>query len=362
MQAHGRLPCIPSYCWRSCRPGRCRPSRAPRLWRGRAETVRARDHSRTRPQYGRRPAANSRSCTPCALPCPDESRGPAVSGSSPGPSGRRHGPNADSGVRRNCAGECVCLACDRRPLPKLRARECTPAILSRAVPPCASYSDTGPLAWCRRSALSSCLARPRYPSRLRCRPQPLRCGLCPAETWSQPRRSRPSKRPRWRLAAPRRPLRSPARHRNASGIRASENSPVLPNSHRAEADIDIAECHGKEAHPGPALMARVQTAYAFIGAEAERREQVETAAYQVPERVTPKRIAAEQDYVGSQNERSQPDPERSPTGHRVGEPERFPDIEDEARQEQERQVEKIAMNVLENQGKPPLAAVCIARL
>src|SRR5581483_5071581 len=110
------------------------------------------------------------------------------------------------------------------------------------------------------------------------------------------------------------------------------------------------------------LMARVQTAYAFIGAEAERREQVETAAYQVPERVTPERIAAEQDYVGSQNERSQPDPERSPTGHRVGEPERFPDIEDEARQEQERQVEKIAMNVLENQGKPPLAAVCIARL
>src|ERR1051325_1069486 len=68
------------------------------------------------------------------------------------------------------------------------------------------------------------------------------------------------------------------------------------------------------------------------------------------------RVAAQQDHIKRKHESPDSDAER---GHsrRIGEPGRFPNIRGEKKYEHQRDVEQIAMDILENQRKRIFAAI-----
>ena|ERR1700759_5542019 len=78
-----------------------------------------------------------------------------------------------------------------------------------------------------------------------------------------------------------------------------QDLPVVPETHRAEAYIEIAEADPEQAHPGAKHMAAVQTAYAGVTLGANRclRDLIEKPADQMAKRVTAKRVACEQENV-----------------------------------------------------------------
>ena len=77
--------------------------------------------------------------------------------------------------------------------------------------------------------------------------------------------------------------------------------------------------------------------------------------------MTTKSVAAEQNNIHRQHQRADADPERSLSGRRIGEPHRFPDIVREHENEEEREIEKIAMHVLHDERERTLAEVSVAR-
>src|SRR5262249_31006310 len=99
-----------------------------------------------------------------------------------------------------------------------------------------------------------------------------------------------------------------------------EDSPIGPDAHRAEANVDIGEAHGAEARPGPFFVVPVETTHAIVKLVPHGmfRDLVEGAANQVAEGVAAEHIAADQNHVDGQNDRAQSDAEMSV------EPERLP--------------------------------------
>src|SRR5688572_14905855 len=83
---------------------------------------------------------------------------------------------------------------------------------------------------------------------------------------------------------------------------------------------------------------------------------------QVAQRVTSQRVAAEQDDVEREHERTDADAEFGASGCRINEPQGSVDVVEENAEEDQRDVEEVAMDVLEHQRKRLLAAVRLARL
>ncbi len=79
------------------------------------------------------------------------------------------------------------------------------------------------------------------------------------------------------------------------------------------------------------------------------------------ERVTAKRITAQQDNIECEHDRSNADAEVLCTG-RIGEPHRFPRVVRKNENEEQRKVQEIAMNVLHDERKGIFAQVSFPRL
>jgi hypothetical protein len=122
-------------------------------------------------------------------------------------------------------------------------------------------------------------------------------------------------------------------------------APSPSRSHGAEADVEIGEGRRAEAHPGPRHVA-VQAADAPVDGEACR------CLGQVTQRMAAQRAAAEENHA-------HPDAERHRAGRGIGEPQSLPDV---VRQEDEDEIEEIAVDVLEDERERALAEIAPARL
>src|SRR5438552_13133754 len=72
-------------------------------------------------------------------------------------------------------------------------------------------------------------------------------------------------------------------------------------------------------------------------------------------------VAAKQDDVDRQNDCADADAERNLASRWIGEPHRFPDINREDDDEAEREIKKVAVHVLHDQGERALAEIRLAR-
>src|SRR5262245_35645303 len=90
-----------------------------------------------------------------------------------------------------------------------------------------------------------------------------------------------------------------------------QDSPVGPDTHRAEADVNIGEAHRAEACPRQFLVGPVQAGDAIVELVPHRvlRNLVECASDQMPERVTAEHISAQQHHIDGQDDGAQPDSE-----------------------------------------------------
>src|SRR5437016_3129668 len=80
------------------------------------------------------------------------------------------------------------------------------------------------------------------------------------------------------------------------------------------------------------------------------------------ERVATKSITAEQNDVDREYNCSDADSERPAAGHRIAEPECFPNVVAQNQNENEREIQEIAMHVLHDERKGALAQISLARL
>ncbi len=74
------------------------------------------------------------------------------------------------------------------------------------------------------------------------------------------------------------------------------------------------------------------------------------------------RVAAKEDDVGRQDERTETNAEADGPGRRIGEPQRQPHVIGEDDDEEQRQIEKVPVDVLEDQRERALAEIRLARL
>ena len=137
-----------------------------------------------------------------------------------------------------------------------------------------------------------------------------------------------------------------------------ENSPVMPDAHRTEADIDIGKRNPKEACPGPLLMPRVQATHAVVELVPYRviRDLVECSSDQVPERMTPEYVSAQKHDIDDQNEASNPDPES------LREKERPHRVVDQKAPDNVGEPQKVAMKILHDERKASFPQISLARL
>src|SRR5262249_12637574 len=252
----------------------------------------------------------------------------------------------------------------QRPHPRLPVRAPWLALPSRAVRPYASYSGIARRAWCPRSAPSNCHGRQRLRAQPRCHPRPSRCVLCQVTTCRLLRPIRRPLRPPLLRATRPPPPRSPARRAQKSGIPPSKNSPVGNYSHRTQADVEVGERYEEEAWPRPAHVAPIKAANAAVDLLSNRRlgQSVEISANQVPQRMATKRVARDQDHINGEDQGSDADSKDLPARSRIGKPHRVPNIVREDADEDQRQVEEIAMDILNDQREGALTPIVLTRL
>src|SRR4051794_28972237 len=82
------------------------------------------------------------------------------------------------------------------------------------------------------------------------------------------------------------------------------DSPIVPDAHGTEADVDVGERHPQQAGPRPFLVVAVEPADPFVELVPDRvlRDLVEHSTDHVPECMTPEYIAAEEDGVYDQHQ------------------------------------------------------------
>src|SRR5437764_11177660 len=80
------------------------------------------------------------------------------------------------------------------------------------------------------------------------------------------------------------------------------------------------------------------------------------------ERVTTKSVTAEQDDVNREHDCADADSERTAAGHRLVEPERFPNVVAQDQNENEREIQKIAVHVLHDERERAFAKIRFAWL
>src|SRR5712691_287918 len=137
-----------------------------------------------------------------------------------------------------------------------------------------------------------------------------------------------------------------------------ENSPVVPDPHRAQPHVQVRKADIEHAEPGPQHVAAIQARDAIVGRFPRRRfrHRVELTAHQVPQRVAPEGIQTEQNRVCDQHQTAHADA-KAIGAIRPGKPERSHTVISQDAHEQDRQVQKVAMHILQNQRKGDLAPV-----
>ena len=80
------------------------------------------------------------------------------------------------------------------------------------------------------------------------------------------------------------------------------------------------------------------------------------------QRVTAKSVASEENNVYRQHDRPDTKPERSLARHRIDKPHRFPNIVRKHKEKEKREIEEVAMHILNDERKGTLAEVGAARL
>src|SRR5579885_801107 len=108
-------------------------------------------------------------------------------------------------------------------------------------------------------------------------------------------------------------------------------------------------------------MPAVEAGDAVVGSATECRNTVEAPAYQVPQRVTAEGVPAQKDHIGDENQGTQADAEGCTAG-RVRKPHGNPSVIRQDPQENESDVDKVAMGVEQDQREVAFAEVFLARL
>ena len=203
---------------------------------------------------------------PCGLRCPGGCRGPGECGSSRGQCGRRRARAADTCGRRSCAEGCGRRGVRSNSAPQASSSRtqsgaslaCSSAMrqLLRYWPPRMVSAK-----WTFQLSRSSTLARAAAipPSAITV------CALPSSDLQMTPTDTPMDDA----SMAARRSRAAGADHQHVIRVRLvfghSENSPVGPDAHGAEPDVDIGEHHGGEAHPGPEHVAAVEATGAIVG-------------------------------------------------------------------------------------------------
>ena len=125
---------------------------------------------------------------------------------------------------------------------------------------------------------------------------------------------------------------------------------------RNQPNVQVCETDGEQTQPRKQHVTFVEKSKPLPRpvprtAEGDTRKAVDPAAREVPERVTRDRVKREQNDIDEQDHGSNADAE-PPV-----EPERVKRVVPENDQEYEREVEKVTMQVLQNQWKRGLAAI-----
>src|SRR5262245_26169857 len=86
-----------------------------------------------------------------------------------------------------------------------------------------------------------------------------------------------------------------------------------------------------------------------------------TAPDEVPHGMAAQRVPTQHDHIHRQHERADSDTKRDYTGRRIREPERFPDIGCQNEKENDGKIEKIPVNILNDQRERMLTAIMLPR-
>ena len=145
----------------------------------------------------------------------------------------------------------------------------------------------------------------------------------------------------------------------SAGTQSLQDSPVRPNAHRAEADVEIGESDREQTHPRPAHVLAVKAAHAIIrlGDRRRPRQQVPASSDQMPQGVAAECVTREQRDVREQHNAAHTYTELDRASCRLQEPERLPSVIGQHNDKSKRQIEEIAVHILDDKRKRALAAI-----
>src|SRR6516164_933958 len=85
----------------------------------------------------------------------------------------------------------------------------------------------------------------------------------------------------------------------------------MPDAHRAQAHIEIAESNPDEAEPREAHVPLIEASHAVVSlfSRGRLRDRIADAAYQMAQRVATEHVAGKQNYIEQQHQRSHVDVE-----------------------------------------------------
>src|SRR6185312_13353309 len=123
------------------------------------------------------------------------------------------------------------------------------------------------------------------------------------------------------------------------------------------------ERHPEKTEPRPTHVTAIETAHAVVAPLAHRRasQSIPITAYEMAQRVTAECVAAKQDHVECENQRTDSDAEMGCASRWIWKPHRDVRVVRKNGDEHERDVHEVAMHVLQNQREPPLAPIARAR-
>src|SRR5579863_2067567 len=168
---------------------------------------------------------------------------------------------------------------------------------------------------------------------------------------------------RWRLASLlRRRPRSGRRIHEPDSRPWLEDSPVGPDAHVAEAYVYVRKADKEHADPGPLHVLPVQRRRAVVAGFADRTlgNLIQTSANQVTKGMASESVETQQNRIGDQYQRTDADTEGLAAG--AVPPEGLPAVVSQDDDEGDREIQEVAMDVLENQREATLAPIGFARL
>src|SRR5579883_449085 len=137
---------------------------------------------------------------------------------------------------------------------------------------------------------------------------------------------------------------------------------IVPDAHGAKADVDVREANPEQAQPREQHVTAIQRRDAIVTRLTHRtlRNLIPAAAGQVAQRVAPERIGTQQDRVDDHDQGAEGDSEALSAA--LPEPQGPPGITQQDKDENDRQIQEVAVHVLKNQREAALSPVGLSRL